>query len=57
MNISSNEIVVDRITLPILTIYQNGEVIDSIVGIVEMLGNYFIKDEIIHLLEDRIPNM
>lgn len=54
MNASQNEIEVDRITLPIVTIYRAGETIDVLAGIVVSHGDYFTKEEVIWMLEEKM---
>ncbi len=44
---SSNEIAVDLVTLPILTVYRGGESLKVLAGIAhELGGEYFTKEDI-----------
>uniref|UniRef100_A0A7S3GW90 Phosducin domain-containing protein n=1 Tax=Spumella elongata TaxID=89044 RepID=A0A7S3GW90_9STRA len=55
MQASSNEIVVDRVALPILTVYRGGETIETLAGIAADFGQYFTKADIEWLLSASIP--
>lgn len=57
MNASSSGIEIDRVTLPILNIYKNGESVDVIAGIAVEYGEFFNKEEIEWLLETHISNL
>ncbi|KAJ1432000.1 thioredoxin-like protein [Ochromonadaceae sp. CCMP2298] len=47
---SSNEIEVDRVTLPIITLYRKGETVSTLVGIAAEFGTYFTQEDIEWLL-------
>jgi hypothetical protein len=51
MHASSNEIILDRMTLPILNIYQGGKSVTVLAGIAEELGEYFVLEDATWLLE------
>ncbi len=57
MKASSSGIEIDRVTLPILNIYKNGESVDVIAGIAVEYGEFFTKEEIEWLLETHISNL
>ncbi len=52
MHASRHEIEVDRMTLPILTLYRAGETVAVHAGITADLGQHFKKDDIDWLLEE-----
>ena len=51
MHASSNEIELDRMTLPILNIYKGGKSVTVLAGIAEELGEYFVREDVEWLLE------
>mmetsp|Transcript_25700 Transcript_25700/g.24564 ORF Transcript_25700/g.24564 Transcript_25700/m.24564 type:complete len:299 (+) Transcript_25700:147-1043(+) len=54
MHASSNEIELDRMTLPILNIYKAGNSVTVLAGIAEELGEYFVKEDAVWLLESTL---
>ena len=54
MSASSNEIEVDRLTLPILNIYRGGNCETVLAGIAEELGEYFTREDVEWLLESKL---
>lgn len=54
MHASSNEIELDRMTLPILNIYRGGKSITVLAGIAEELGEYFVREDVEWLLESTL---
>mmetsp|Transcript_31216 Transcript_31216/g.52681 ORF Transcript_31216/g.52681 Transcript_31216/m.52681 type:complete len:325 (+) Transcript_31216:37-1011(+) len=56
MQASSNTIEVDKVALPIITLYRNGETVDTIAGIAAEFGPYFKKDDIEWLLNSSLKS-
>jgi hypothetical protein len=54
MHATSNQIEVDRLTLPILNIYRAGECEAVLAGIAEELGEYFTREDVEWLLESKL---
>lgn len=54
MNASSNQIEVDRVTLPILNIYKAGNCETVLAGIAEELGEYFTREDVEWLLDSKL---
>lgn len=52
MHASANQVEIDRLTLPILTVYRGGEMMQSFVGICNELGTeYFTRDDVEWMLD------
>eukprot|EP01041_Mallomonas_annulata_P001584 gene1584-3061_t len=51
MNASSNSIEIDRIAMPILTIYRGGRVVNTLMALDQQLGPLFTVDDVEWLLE------
>lgn len=54
MKAGENNISVDRVTLPIITMYKGGDTVTVLAGIAEELGEHFKKEDVEWLLESTL---
>jgi hypothetical protein len=53
---SRNEIEVDRLTLPILSIYRAGQTVEVLAGIAVEYGQYFSIHDVEHMIDIVVDN-